>query len=226
MAIVLLRTIIIYAVLLGCMRIMGKRQLGELELSELVVSVLAADLASLPLQDIGIPLMNGLVSILTLFCLELILSGVMLRSARLRSAFFGKPSFLIEHGVIDQKELRRNRYTLDELTEELRRQSVLDLCSVDYAILETDGTLNVILTPAASPVTAQQMNCAAPKRGYPYILISDGRVISENLSRCGKTEAWLRSECKRRKVRSPAEVFLLSCTEDGTVYFARKERSK
>ena len=148
MAIVLLRTIIIFSLLLLCMRILGKRQLGELELSELVVSVLVADLASLPLQDIGIPLMNGLVSILTLFCLELILSGVALRSQKLRAALFGKPCFLIEKGTINQKEMHRCRFSVDELTEELRRQSVTDLSTVEYAILETDGTLNVILTAA------------------------------------------------------------------------------
>ena len=113
MAIVLLRTIIIFSLLLLCMRILGKRQLGELELSELVVSVLVADLASLPLQDIGIPLMNGLVSILTLFCLELILSGVALRSQKLRAALFGKPCFLIEKGTINQKEMHRCRFSVD-----------------------------------------------------------------------------------------------------------------
>ena len=123
------RTIIIFTVLLLCMRILGKRQLGELELSELVVSVLVADLASLPLQDIGIPLMNGL------FCLELILSGVTLRSQKLRAALFGKPCFLIEKGTINQKEMHRCRFSVDELTEELRRQSVTDLSTVEYAIL-------------------------------------------------------------------------------------------
>ncbi|MBR4578024.1 MAG: DUF421 domain-containing protein [Oscillospiraceae bacterium] len=226
MAIVLLRTIIIYLVLLGCMRIMGKRQLGELELSELVASVLVADLASLPLQDIGIPLMNGLVSILTLFCLELILSGLVLRFGRLRGALFGKPCFLMEHGVINQRELRKNRFTLDELTEELRRQSILDLNKVNYAILETDGTLNVILRPEASPATASQLNCPVTDAGYPYTLISDGRVITENLPACGKDEQWLREECVRRGVQGPEEVFFLSCTETGTVYFAGKEAAR
>ena len=139
MAIVLLRTIIIYTTLLLCMRIMGKRQLGELELSEQGVSVLAADLASLPLQDVGIPLINGLLAILTLFCLELILSGLVLRFHRLRGLLFGRPCFLVEKGVINQKEMHRNRFTVDELTEELRRQSVTDVATVDYAVLETDG---------------------------------------------------------------------------------------
>ena len=223
MVIVLLRTIIIYFVLLGCMRIMGKRQLGELELSELVVSVLVADLASLPLQDIGIPLMNGLVSILTLFCLELIFSGVVLRFGRLRSVLFGKPCFLVENGVINQKEMRRNRYTVDELTEELRRQSILDLNSVEFAVLETDGTLNVMLIPEERPVTAGQLSCAASSPGYPYILISDGRILTGNLPKCGRDETWLREECLRRGVENPKNVFLMTCTTEGKIYFATKE---
>ena len=224
MAIVMFRTIIIFTVLLLCMRILGKRQLGELELSELVVSVLVADLASLPLQDIGIPLMNGLVSILTLFCLELILSGVTLRSQKLRAALFGKPCFLIEKGTINQKEMHRCRFSVDELTEELRRQSVTDLSTVEYAILETDGTLNVILTPAERPVTAGQLRCAEPETGYPYILISDGTVLRENLRKCGKTEEWLRGECRRQGVKSPEQVFLLTCDTTGNVYFAKREK--
>ena len=223
MAIVLLRTIIIFSLLLLCMRILGKRQLGELELSELVVSVLVADLASLPLQDIGIPLMNGLVSILTLFCLELILSGVALRSQKLRAALFGKPCFLIEKGTINQKEMHRCRFSVDELTEELRRQSVTDLSTVEYAILETDGTLNVILTAAERPATAGQLQCAAPETGYPYILISDGTVLRENLRKCGKSEEWLRAECRRRGARAPEHVFLLTCDKAGNIYFAKRE---
>ena len=214
---------IIYLVLLGCMRIMGKRQLGELELSELVVSVLVADMASLPLQDIGIPMMNGIVSVLTLFCLELIFSGIVLRSVRLRTVLFGKPCFLVENGVINQQEMRRNRYTVDELTEELLRQSILDIRSVEFAVLETDGTLNVMLVPAERPATAGQLSCAAPSAGYPYILISDGRIMTENLPKCGRDETWLREECRRRGTEDPRDVFIMSCTADGTVFFAKKE---
>ena len=223
MAIVLLRTIIIYLTLLLCMRLMGKRQLGELELSELVVSVLAADLASLPLQDAGIPLVNGLLAILTLFCLELIVSGLVLRSHRLRALLFGRPCFLVEKGVINQREMHKNRFTIDELTEELRRQGVTDLTVVDYAVLETDGTLNVILSPAAQPVTAGQLHCELSAGGYPYILISDGRVLSANLRKCARDEVWLREECRRRGAASFADVFLLTCTPEGKVFFAPRE---
>lgn len=218
------RTIIIFTVLLLCMRILGKRQLGELELSELVVSVLVADLASLPLQDIGIPLMNGLVSILTLFCLELILSGVTLRSQKLRAALFGKPCFLIEKGTINQKEMHRCRFSVDELTEELRRQSVTDLSTVEYAILETDGTLNVILTPAERPVTAGQLRCAEPETATPIFSSATGRCCAKIFANAAKRRNGLRGECRRQGVKSPEQVFLLTCDTTGNVYFAKREK--
>ena len=226
MAIILIRTVIIYIALLICMRILGKRQLGELELSELIVSVLVADLASLPLQDVGLPLINGLVAILTLFCLELILSGAVLRSNKLKTALFGKPCFLIEKGVINQSEMRKNRFTIDELTEELRRQSVTDISTVDYAVLETDGTLNVLLSPASQPVTAGQLHCAVGEAGYPYILISDGRVLRDNLQKCGRDENWLREECARHGATDPSEVFLLTYTQSGRIFYAAREKNR
>ena len=103
-------------------------------------------------------------------------------------------------------------------------QSVTDLSTVEYAILETDGTHNVILTPAERPVTAGQLRCAEPETGYPYILISDGTVLRENLHKCGKTEEWLRGECRRQGVKSPEQVFLLTCDTTGNVYFAKREK--
>ena len=226
MAIVWIRTVIVFAVLLGGMRLLGKRQLGELELSELVVSVLMADLASLPLQDIGIPLLNGLVSILTLVCLELLVSGLTLRFGKLRAALFGRPCFLMEKGVIDQKEMARSRFTVEELTEQLRRQGVLDPSRVEYAVLETDGTLSVILYPAFQPATAEQLGCQINDGGYPRILVSDGRVLSENLRRCGHDERWLKKECQKRGAASPEEVFLLTCDTADHIYFCRKELTR
>ena len=123
------------------MRLLGKRQLGEMELSEFVLAALIADLAAHPLQDIGIPLINGLVPILTLFCCEVLISGATLKSVRLRSLFFGKPSVLILRGKVIQRELNKNRFSLDELMQELRNQGVLDISKIEYGILETDGRL-------------------------------------------------------------------------------------
>ena len=156
MAIIIIRTIIVYFSLLLTMRLLGKRQLGEMELSEFVLAALIADLAALPLQDLGIPMINGLVPILTLFCCELLIAGVCMKNIRLRTAFYGKPSLLIIRGRISQKEMHRNRFTPDELMQELRNQGFLDISTVQYAILETDGKLNVIPFPNQCPVTPEQ----------------------------------------------------------------------
>ena len=139
MAIIIIRTLIIYAALLAAMRLLGKRQLGEMELSEFVVAALIADLAAHPLQDLGIPMINGLVPILTLFCCEVAISRAALKSAKLRALLYGKPSMLIKKGVIDQREMAKNSFTTDELMQELRNQGCLDISRVEYAVLETDA---------------------------------------------------------------------------------------
>ena len=223
MAISILRTIMIYTALLVSMRLMGKRQLGEMELSEFVVASLIADLASHPLQDVGIPMINGLVPIVTLFCCELLIAGLTLKSVRLRALLFGKPSMLIVRGQICQKEMRANRFTADELMQELRRQGMFDLSQVEYAILETDGRLNAIPFPAAQPPTAAQLKVEVPDDGSALIVVSEGRVIGANLKRLGLDTDWLAQELERKGAASPKEVYLMTVNHSGQSYLAKKE---
>lgn len=223
MAIVILRTAIIYFTLLAAMRIMGKRQLGEMELSEFVVASLIADLAAHPLQDVGIPMTNGLVPVLTLFCFEILIAGLSMRSIRLRTLLFGKPSILVRRGVIDQREMRSNRFTADELMQELRNQGMFDLSQVEYAILETDGKLNVIPYPAEQPPTASQLGVAVPDGGCPLIVISEGRVIGKNLRALGRSDAWLREELQKKGHGEPQDIYLMTVNQSGQQYIAGKE---
>lgn len=223
MAIVFIRTLIVYAALLLTMRLLGKRQLGEMELSEFVVAALIADLAAHPLQDIGIPMMNGLIPILTLFCCEVLIAGLSMKHIRLRSLLFGKPSVLIARGTIDQKELWKNRFTLDELMQELRAQGTTDISKVETAILETDGRLTVLLYPSEKPPTAELLQLDVPDTGCPLILISDGRVLGENLARSGKDRGWLDKTLRQHGVRRTGDVFLMTVNGAGQVYLARKE---
>ena len=224
MAIVILRTVIIYFALLLAIRLMGKRQLGEMELSEFVVASLIADLASHPLQDVGIPMTNGLVPILTLFCFELLIAGVSLKSIRLRSLLFGRPSTLIIRGTIDQREMHRNRFTVDELMQEMRKHGLFDLSQVEYAILETDGRLNIIPYPAELPPTAAQLGVEVPDGGNPGIVISEGRVIQKNLDRLGLDRKWLDCELKRRGHGEPKTICLMTVNQHGQSYIAEKEK--
>ena len=223
MAIVFFRTLIIFSALLLLMRILGKRQMGELELSELVVSVLIADLAAMPLQDIGIPLINGIVPIAILFACELIISGLTMRSVKIRSVICGKPCMLIKNGKILQENMRLCRFTVDELTEELRSKDVSDISCVKYAVLETNGTLNTVLFSSQLPPTAAQLGVRADELGYPYVVIEDGRVLGENLRLSGHDRRWLRHELSQRGVSGPESVYVMIAYDSGEVFFQARE---
>jgi uncharacterized membrane protein YcaP (DUF421 family) len=205
------------------MRLLGKRQLGEMELSEFVLAAMVADLAALPLQDLGIPMINGIIPIIVLFCCELLIAGACMKNIRLRAAFYGKPSLLIIRGKIVQKEMFRNRFTADELMQELRNQGVLDIATIEYAILETDGTLNVVPFPAQRPVTPLQLGIDAGDEGYPYVVISNGRVLQANLKHLGRDLNWLDKQLKQRKLSSPSQVYLMVSDQSDRIYLAEME---
>ncbi len=226
MAIIIIRTIIVYFSLLITMRLLGKRQLGEMELSEFVLAALIADLASLPLQDLGIPMINGLVPIIVLFCCELLIAGVCMRNIRLRAFFSGKPSMLVIRGKICQVEMHRNRFTADELMQELRNQGILDISSVQYAVLETDGKLNVVPFAAKCPATAEQLGINVSDEGYPFIVINNGRVLQGNLKHLGRDLNWLKGQLKQKGLSSPEQVFLMTADRNDHVYLAEREEKK
>lgn len=225
MAIIMIRTLIIYFTLLLMMRLLGKRQLGEMELSEFVVAALLADLASHPLQDLSIPMINGLVPVLTLFCCEVFIAWGAMKSIRLRTVLFGKPEMLIKDGCVIQKALEKNRFTSDELMQELRNQGCLDISKIQYAILETDGRVNVIKFPQEQPVTAGQMNAATENRGYPITVISAGKLNEDNMKLLSISRDWIEEELSRNGIDSIKNVFLMTVNENRQSYIAAKEAS-
>ena len=222
----LVRTVILYILIIAGVRLMGKRQVGELEPSELVLSLIIADLASVPMQDYGIPLLSGVVPILTLLALTMMLSVLTMKSVRFRALMCGRPSVIIRKGKIDQKEMTRNRLTVDELLEELRGQGYHDLTAVQYAILETNGRLSVLPRAGQRPPTAQEMGVRAKESGLPWVVVSDGRLLERNLTALGRDRAWLKQELGRRGMRGVEEVFLLLADETGQVYLAPRETGK
>ena len=225
MVIAFLRTIILYLLIIAGVRLMGKRQVGELEPSELVLALIIADLAAVPMQDFGIPLLTGIIPILTLLCITMILSVLTMKSVRFRAIICGRPSIIVENGRLVQREMRRNRFTVDELMEELRMKGVTDLSKVKYAILETNGQLSVLLRAADQPVTAAQMGLSPAEKGLPAVLISDGRVLSRNLKDRGLDTAWLLGQLKDRGFSRPAQVFFLTIDEKGSITCVPKEEA-
>lgn len=186
------RTMVLYLVLVLSIRLMGKRQIGQMEASEFVVTMLVANLASIPMQDSAIPLFSGLVPILTVLGMELVLSWLILKSVIFRKLFCGKPVILIDNGKVLRQNLRSTRVTLDELTGHLRQKDVLDIQTVQFAILETDGSLSVFPYPAERPASAREAGIRADRQYLPTTIIEDGFLSKENLRLAGKNEDWLK----------------------------------
>ena len=220
-----LRTVVLYLVLIFSVRLMGKRQIGQMEASEFVVTMLVANLASIPMQDGAIPLYSGLVPILTVLGLELVLSGLILYSVHLRKFFCGKPVILIDNGKILRENLRRTRVTLDELTGHLRQKDVLDVSTVQYAILETDGSLSVFPYPKFCPAAAKEAGIKVKKQYLPVTIIEDGFFSEENLQKAGKDARWLQSVLQQREA-TVTGTFLLSVDGGGKVVWIGKERGQ
>ena len=218
------RTIILYFVLMAGLRLMGKRQIGELEPSELVLTLIISDLAAVPMQDFGIPLVYGVLPIVTLLCLSMILSFCNLKSVRFRSLLCGQPAMIIREGRLVQRAMAKNRFTVDELYEQLRGQGITDLDSFKYAILETSGMVSVLPYTKDSPMTPKVMGAEVNDDvTLPVLLINDGHVMSENLRQSGYNETWLTKQLQERCLASPREVFLLTVDETGSVTCVAKE---
>lgn len=221
----LLRTIILYILIIGGIRLMGKRQVGELEPSELVLSLIIADLASVPMQDYGIPLLTGVIPILTLLSVTMILSVLTVKSVRFRAILCGKPSIIIRDGQMDQREMARNRLTVDELLEELRGKGYTDPAMIKYAILETNGLLSVLPYANQKPPTARQLKVSVQEGGLPLVVVSDGHLLEHNLKALGKDRSWLDKQLAQRDCPALDRVFLLLVDQADNLYLARKDMS-
>lgn len=216
------RTLFLYLVLIFAVRLMGKRQIGEMEPAEFVVTMLVANLAAIPMQDGAIPLYSGLVPILTVLGMELVLSGLILRSVRLRQLLCGKPVILIDNGKILQENLKSARINLDELTGQLRAKDVLDIRTVQFAILETSGDLSVFPYPKEKPASAKDAGVQATGQHLPVTVVEDGYLSRENLERAKKDEKWLEKVLSQHNC-GIQDTFLLTVDESGQVVWLGKE---
>lgn len=212
------RTAILYLLLIVGLRLTGKRQIGELEPIELVLTMLLSDLASVPMQDFGIPLINGIIPIITLLAASMLLSCLSLRSVRFRTLICGRPAIIIRDGTLQQAVMRHNRLTLYELLGELRSQGITDISDVKYAILETGGQLSVLPRTKEQPLTPQQLSLAVEDDVFlPTVIINDGRLLRENLQQTGHDSQWLQQQLRQNGVRRPSDIFLLSVDDRGEV---------
>jgi len=215
---VLLRGMILFFVAVLMMRIMGKRQVSQLQPYELVIAIMIAELAATPMADIGVPLLYGIVPMLTLMLLHSVLSIASLKSQRLRAFICGTPSILIKKGVLQEEEMRRNCYDLNDLMEEVRAMGVQNLADVGTAILETSGKMSVFPQGQKRPVSPQDMGIEVAYEGIPLTLVLDGKVQEQNLALGGLDVNWLSKTLESLGFRNPGEVFLASLDTQGMLF--------
>lgn len=192
-----IRAIILYLVVLIVMRLMGKREIGQLQPFELAISIMIADLASIPMSELGIPISNGIIPILGLLVIYMVISILNMKSMNFRKIMSGQPAILIYRGKVNEKALRRENVTINELQERLRVDNIFNLGDVEYAILETNGELTVIQKPEKRNLTPQDMNIVPEYEGIPYDLVVDGKIMHENLKTLGKDKIWLDKQLKK-----------------------------
>lgn len=225
MAITAIRTVIIYIFIIAAMRIMGKRQLGELQPVELVVTLLISDLAAVPMQESGMPLLNGLIPIVVLVALELLLSALMLKWNWFSTLISGTPIVIIKDGKLDQKSLKRLRLTVEDLMEALRQQDVFDMRDIAYAIAETNGKISLFPKPDKQPVTTGDINKVPSDTGAPVIVVSDGKLVDWGIQMCGLTEEWVMAQLHKKNCPMK-DVFLMTADKSKQYFLLRNKDIK
>ena len=216
MVTILIRTLIVYATLVGTMRFMGKRQLGELEISDLVTTLLLSDIATLPITNTDLPLSHALIPILTLTSLEVVLSGVLLKLPALKRMLSVRPAILVRNGKPDPTVMRSVRVSAEELLSQLRQKDVTDIAEVAYAILEPNGQISVVKKAAQKEATAADLGLEPPESGMMHLLVCDGKINRRNLSLAGWDEGRLFRELSGRGL-DLAKIFLLLADDSGRV---------
>lgn len=218
MLVLAIRALILFSLVFIATRIMGKREIGQLQPFEFVIAIMMADLASVPISDTGIPLLHGVVPILVLTGMHILFSLISLKSKTLRDFISGRPVVIIRRGQILEREMRRLRYNLSDLMEELRSNGILSVSDVEYAVLETSGRLSVMTKSQKRPLQGADLGMFIPADPMAYTLIVDGVLNKQNLYESGHSESWLLDKIKSYGFSTWSEVFLAS-VDDNQEFF-------
>lgn len=223
MLITFFRAIVLYIIVLIVMRLMGKREIGQMQPFELAISIMIADLAATPMAETGIPITNGIMPILGLLVMHLVISMINLKSTKARKIICGKPSILIFRGKVDEKVLKRERFTINELEERLRDNNIFNIGDVEYAVLETSGQVTVIPKPNKRPTTPEDFNIEPKYEGIPYDLVVDGKVMYKNLEKLGKNYVWLKKQTEKFGIK-PEDALIVTVDGDNQFFCQAKEK--
>ena len=222
MFVTLIRTVILYVVAITSVRIMGKRQIGELQPSDLVITLLISQIISIPIQDTDIPLVNTLIPIFLLVGFEILTSVFNMKSIKFRSFMQGNPIIIINDGVLNQKLLKELRFTVDDLLEALRQKDVFDISQVQYAIVETNGQISVLLKAEHDTITREDLKLEAEPQGYKCPVVIDGKIIEQDFAVCNMTAGKVQSIAKKEKIQIK-DIMLMTVDAAGNHTIIRKD---
>lgn len=214
------RAILLYMVVLAVTRLMGKREISELQPFEFVISLMIANLATIPMSDANVPIVSGIVPIMGLLTMHILITIFNLKSTKFRDFFCGKPKVLIHHGIIDEKALEKERFTISELEEKMREKDIFDLSQIEYAVLETNGDVSILLKTGDQTVSKDDMQIQSEDKGMCYNLILDGKVIEENMKLLNKTDKWLKNKLKM----DFDKILVATINEQGDLFYQIKEK--
>ena len=223
MLITFFRAIVLYIIVLIVMRLMGKREIGQMQPFELQISIMIADLSATTIAETGIPITNGIMPILGLLVMHLVISMINLKSTKAREIICGKPSILIFRGKVDEKVLKRERFTINELEERLRDNNIFNIGDVEYAVLETSGQVTVIPKPNKRPTTPEDFNIEPKYEGIPYDLVVDGKVMYKNLEKLGKNYVWLKKQTEKFEIK-PEDALIVTIDGNNQFFCQSKEK--
>ena len=222
MFITVYRTIILYIAVIISIRLMGKRQIGDMQPSDLVITLLISEIAAMPLQDTDQPILFGVSAIFTIVLIEILVSLVSLKSFAVRKMLSGSSAILIKDGVIDQKELKKVRMTVLDLVEMLRGQQVFDISTVSFAVLETGGSLSVLLKSKQQPATVGDIKVSRPPAELPLPVVSDGKILNDSLVKLGLKENEVTRRLAKKGIKA-RDVFLMTLDSRGKSEIIKKE---
>ncbi|MDE6774902.1 MAG: DUF421 domain-containing protein [Ruminococcus sp.] len=224
MSVIILRSLILYILVIFAVRLMGKRQLGELQPSELVITILVSNIATLPLEDTDIPLIVGLTPILALVCFEVVMSWLILKMPYLRKIISGCPKIIISNGKINRDVMKELRFSVDDLMTALRGQQIFDLNEVQFAIVETTGSVSVMKKPANDTPTREDMNIDTESLDPPQVIVSDGKIMTAALDSMGYNEQFAKNTAKNAGFNM-SDVFIMTADSQGNCFIAPKGKS-
>lgn len=220
---ILIRTLIVYIVLICVMRLMGKRQIGELEITDLVTTLLISEIASLPITNQDIPLSHAVIPMILLLALEVTSSVILIRLPRLKNLVSARPTMLMKNGVLNQQALREMRMSMDELISEARQQGYSSLEQIDYAILEKDGKMTILPKPCYASPTAEDLGLSPSRDPLMHVVYSNGAYSNAGLSVIGRDRAWLNQALAAKNINLK-DQFCITANEDGELFCVPKEK--